>query len=287
MTILVTGATGQFGGLAVRHLLDRVPAAELAVSVRDPEKAADLAALGVQVRRGDFSEPESLAETFAGVDKLLLVSTNGPDEQRVAQHVNAIDAAVKAGVRYIAYTSVSDADTSPLELAAVHKATEERLRASGIPFTFLRNGMYHENYTPTLPGAVERGALASAAGEGRIATASRDDLALAAAIVVAGDGHENAIYELTGSTTWSFPELAATVAEITGKPLPHKDVTAEDLTAALLAAGLPDFLAEVIADIQVNIGKGVLSEVRPDLEKLLGRAPSTIEQAARAAFATA
>ncbi|TWP49978.1 NAD-dependent epimerase/dehydratase family protein [Lentzea tibetensis] len=252
MTILITGATGQFGGAAVRHLLDRTDEL-LAVSVRDPRKAQHLADRGVDVRQGDFTRPQTL--DFSGVDKLLLVSSEGDNDDRIAQHANAVAAAQQAGVGFIAYTSVTDADTSPLLLAQVHKATEERIRATGIPFSFLRNGMYHENYL----GLLAADEVATSAGDGRIASAARDDLALAAAIVPAGDGYENTVHELTGPAAWSFPELAGDR---------FRSVTDDDLRAA----GLP----EVIVDIFARAREGVFAQVRPDLEKLLGRTPAPI-----------
>jgi NAD(P)H dehydrogenase (quinone) len=265
MRTLITGATGQLGSLILKHALTRLPADRLAVSVRDPEKAEGL---GVEVRHGDFAGP--LADTFTGVDTLLLVSVDGPDEVRVELHRNAVRAAAEAGVRHIVYTSVTDADTSPLSLAAVHKATEEAIRATGIPFTFLRNGMYHENYLPQAPGPIVR-----AAGDGRVASAARDDLALAAAVVLSTPGHENAVYELTGSRAWSFDELAGLAGTT------HVKVSQEERVAGLKGFGLPDFVADLLADIEVNIGRGVLAEVRPDLEKLIGRAPTTIEDAVK------
>ncbi|MFI9814063.1 SDR family oxidoreductase [Saccharothrix variisporea] len=271
MTTLITGATGHLGSLILKHTLDRLPAADLAVSVRNPDKAD----LPVEVRLGDFARPETLATAFAGVDKLLLVSADGPDEVRVELHRNAVTAAVEAGVRHIVYTSVTDADTSPLSLAKVHKATEEMIRATGVPFTFLRNGMYHENYTGTLG----HGPVVAAAGDGVIASASRDDLALAAAVVLSTEGHENAVYELTGARAWGFAELA----ELAGTT--YQPVGKAERVAALEGFGLPPFLAELITDIEVNIGAGALAEVRPDLEKLIGRTPTPIDDAVRAALA--
>ncbi|MFI9010484.1 NAD(P)H-binding protein [Actinosynnema sp. NPDC053489] len=267
MTTLITGATGHLGSLILRHALTRLPADRLAVSVRDPRKAEGL---GVEVRPGDFDGP--LAEAFAGVETLLMVSVDGPDEIRVRRHLAAVRAAADAGVRHIVYTSVTDADTSPLLLARVHKATEDAIRATGIPFTFLRNGMYHENYLPHGPGPI-----VSAAGDGRIASASRDDLALAAAVVLSTPGHENTAYELTGPRAWSFDELAALAGTT------HERVAAADRVAALEGFGLPGFLVELLADVETNIARGALAEVRPDLEKLIGRPATTIEDAVRAA----
>lgn len=280
MTTLITGATGHLGALTVDHLLRRVPASDLAVSVRDPAKAAALAARGVEVRRGDFDHPESL--DFVGVDRLLLISTDGPDEARIAKQANAVRVAQEAGVGHLVYSSVIDAPTSPLGLAAVHRATEELVRASGIPFTFLRNGMYHENYTLQLPGALERGVLVGSAGDGRNASASRDDLALAAAVVLTTDGHENTAYELTGPSAWTFAELADLASRKTGKPLAYRNVTDEEYVAGLTAAGFPAFVAEIFADIHAGIRTGVLAEVRPDLEKLIGRPATPVADAVSA-----
>src|SRR2546426_267697 len=185
MTTLVTGATGHLGGLIVRHLRDRLPAGELAVSVRDTTKAAELAAAGIEVRHGDFDDPTTLPAAFAGVDALVLVSTDGADDVRIVQHATAVRAAAAAGVGFLAYTSITDAENSRVALAEVHRETERAIRASGIPYAFLRNNMYHENYLPQLPGALDRGVLATATGTGRIASATRDDYARAAAAVAA------------------------------------------------------------------------------------------------------
>jgi NAD(P)H dehydrogenase (quinone) len=280
MTTLITGATGNLGALTVGHLLRLVPAAELAVSVRDPAKAAGLAERGVEVRRGDFGRPETL--DFAGVDQPLLVSVDGPDTLRATGQVNALRAAQDAGVRQIIYTSVVDAPTSPLAVAGVHRATEELIRATGIPFTFLRNAMYTENFIPGLLGALDQGVLVGATGAGRDATASRDDLALAAAVVLSTDGHENAVYELTGPTAWTFAELAELAARISGKPLAHQDVSTAELAAGLRAAGLPEFVVEAFTDMQAVVRSGALATVRPDLAKLIGRPPTSIEDAVRA-----
>ncbi len=245
MTILITGATGQLGGAVLRYVLDRTDE-QVIVSVRDATKI-DLP--GIEVRQGDFDQPETL--DFRGVDKLLIVSSGAHDSAvRIQQHANAIAKAKEHGVGHVFYTSVTDADTSTLGVAEVHKAAEEAIRATGLTFTFLRNGMYHENYLPVL----EQEVVATSTKDGRIASAPRDDFALAAAVVLTTDGHDNAVYELTGSTSWSYPEVAGDR---------FRDVSDDDL----IAAGLPPFLV----DFNVAIRNGVLAEVRPDLEKLIGR----------------
>ncbi len=245
MTILITGATGQLGNAVVRYVLDRTNE-QVVVSVRDPRK---FTLDGVEVRQGDFEQSETL--DFRGADKLLIVSGEAPDAQtRIQQHRNAVAKAVEHGVGHILYTSITDADTSTVGVAVVHKATEEAIRATGIPFTFLRNGMYHENYVGVLSGDT----VAVSTKDGRVASAARDDFALAAAVALTTDGHENQVYELTGSTTWSFPELAGDK---------FRDVSDEDL----IAAGVP----ALFVDFFKAIREGVFAEVRPDLEKLIGR----------------
>ncbi|WP_439663074.1 NmrA family NAD(P)-binding protein [Lentzea sp. HUAS TT2] len=245
MTILITGATGQLGNAVLRYVLDRTNE-QVIVSVRDPKKITQE---GIEVRQGDFEQPETL--DFRGADKLLIVSGEAPDaDTRIQQHKNAVAKAVEHGVGHIFYTSLTDADTSTVGVAVVHKATEEAIRATGIPFTFLRNGMYHENYLGALAGDT----VAVSTKDGRIASAARDDYALAAAVALTTDGHENATYELTGSTAWSFPEVAGDR---------FQDVSDDDL----IAAGVP----AIFVDFFKAIREGVFAEVRPDLEKLIGR----------------
>lgn len=251
MTILITGATGQFGNAVVRHVLNRTDE-QVIVSVRTPEK---FTLEGVEVRQGDFNDPKTL--NFQGVDKLLIVSADDHDtDVRIKQHKNAIAKAVEHGVGHIFYTSLTDAATSPSLAAPVHKATEEAILATGVTYTFLRNGMYHENYL----GALAQDTVAISTKDGRVASASRDDFAQGAAAALTTPGHENQTYELTGSTSWSFPELAGDR---------YRDVTDEDL----IAAGVPPFLVDFFKSIR----NGVFAEVRPDLEKLLGRPTTPIK----------
>ena len=215
---LVTGASGQLGALAVDALLAKVPAAQIVALVRRSEAAAPLEAKGVGVRIGDYTAPAALEKAFTGIDRLLLISSSEVG-QRAAQHKNAIDAAKKAGVGFIAYTSILHADTSPLGLATEHRETEAALAASGIPHALLRNGWYTENKTGSIAPAVEHGAYPGAAGDGRISSATRGDYAEGAVAVLTADTVENgAIYELAGDTSYSMQDFAAAISEAAGKP---------------------------------------------------------------------
>ncbi|MFP2957410.1 SDR family oxidoreductase [Myxococcus sp. 1LA] len=271
--ILVTGATGKLGRLVVAGLLEKVPAKDIAVAVRDPSKAADIAAKGVQVRQADYSKPQTLGPALAGVDTLLLISSSEVG-QRAAQHQAVVDAAKKAGVRRIAYTSILHADTSGLALATEHKATEALIRASGIPFTFLRNGWYTENYTENLAPALEHGAIIGCSGAGRVAAATRADYAAAAVAVVTGSGHDNKVYELAGDTAFTAAELAAEVSRQAGKNVAYKDLPQADYAGALVGVGVPAPFAEVLADSDAGAARGELNDSSGDLKRLIGR-PTT------------
>ncbi|MDQ1646547.1 MAG: hypothetical protein QOJ50_2731, partial [Cryptosporangiaceae bacterium] len=221
--IAVTGASGHFGQLAVEALLARgVPAGEIAAVARTPEKIAGLAGRGVQVRKADYADPGSLDAAFAGVDTLLFVSGSEVG-QRISQHTNVVSAAARAGIRRIAYTSIVNGERNHSLLAREHLATEATIRESGIPYTFLRNGWYLENYTSQLPGYLERGVITGSADGGRISAATRADYAEAAAAVVTGDGHDNTAYELGGDEAFTMTELAALITEITGTHVEYHD----------------------------------------------------------------
>lgn len=285
MTILVTGATGQLGRLAIDALLRRgVPASDLAVLVRDPEKAADLAALGVDVRVGSYDDAASLDAAFAGVDRLLFVSGSEVGA-RVPQHQNVIDAAARAGVGLVAYTSITRADTSPLALAAEHRATEEALAASGLPHVLLRNAWYLENYTGQIPVALEHGAVLGAAGDGRVSAAARADYAEAAAAVVAGDGHAGRVYELGGDAAFTLSEYAAELASQAAAPVAYRDLSVAEYQAALVAAGLPDGYAGALADSDDGIKHGALLVESGDLSRLIGRPTTPLSDAVKQALA--
>lgn len=271
--ILVTAAGGQLGRLTIDALLKLVPASQIVAGLRDPAKGADLAARGVTVVAADYSKPETLDAAFKGIDRLLLISSNELG-QRVAQHRNVIDAAKKAGVKLIAYTSVLRADTSPLSVAKEHLPTEELIRASGIPFALLRNGWYTENYTASIPAALAHNALISSARDGRIASASRADYAAAAAAVLAGEGHAGKIYELAGDEAFTLEQFAAEITKQSGKTVAYVRLPEADFKAALLGAGLPPELAELIATSDTAAADGALFDDSRTLGKLIGR-PTT------------
>ncbi len=282
MTILVTGATGQLGSIVVETLLKTVSASKLAVSVRSPEKAAHLREQGVDVRHGDFDQPETLKSAFAGIDRLLIVSADGDNETRIRQHQNAVNAAKEAGVGFIAYTSVGKADTSTLGLAEVHRATEQAIRESGIPYSLLRNNWYVENELGSIQGVLHGAPWLNAAGDARIGWASRFDYAQAAAAVLAGEGHHNTVYELTGKPR-TQAELAAIAGEALGKEINVVDVDDAAFGEALKGAGLPDFVVDMIVGMQEAIRQGSLYVESDDLEKLLGRPAQPLAEVFKAA----
>lgn len=280
MSIVVTGATGQFGRIVVEELLRRgVPAGDVVATGRAVERLADLAERGVVVRRADYTEPETLRAAFAGADRLLFVS--GSDAgRRVPQHRAVIAAAVEAGVGQVAYTSILHADTSDLLLAAEHAETERLLAESGLPRVLLRNGWYIENYD--IPGAVQNG-LFGAAGEGRISAATRADLAVAAAAVLATDGHEGKAYEL-GGEAFTLAEFATEISRQSGREVTYTDLPEHEYVALLVGVGLPEGFAQVLADADRGAAKGALHVGTDDLVGLLGRPVTPLADAVRAAL---
>ncbi|MEK5397008.1 SDR family oxidoreductase [Paenibacillus sp. FSL K6-2859] len=270
MKIAITGATGQFGSLVIESLLKTVPAGDLVVSVRNPDKASDLKTRGVEVRHGDFDQPETLATAFAGVDRLLIVSADGDNETRIRQHKAAVDAAVKAGVGFIAYTSVGDAEKSELFLAEVHRVTEETIRATGIPFSFLRNNWYMENEVGSIQGAVAGAPWVTSAGSGKVGWAARGDYAEAAANVLTGEGHENTVYELSGKPL-TQDELTKIICDVIGKEIKMMQVDDEAYAKIMAEVGVPEAALPIVVAIQRGIREGWLDIVSDDLEKVLSR----------------
>lgn len=275
----VTGASGRLGRLVIEELLNRgVPASKIVAAARSPEKVADLTARGVLARQADYTAPESLDAAFAGVGKLLLVSSNQVG-RRIPQHENVVKAARKAGVGLLAYTSFPKADTAGMLIAAEHKATEEIIRDSGLPFVFLRNSWYVENYTDALPQTLERGAIIGCAGAGRVSAATRADFAAGAAAVLTGAGHENMVYELGGDQAFTLGELAAEISERSGRKVVYRDMSFDAYVEAVRGAGLPEPIARIIADADLGIARGDLLVESGALRRLIGRPTVTLADA--------
>ena len=271
--IAITGATGQLGQQVFANLLNTTAANQLVAVVRNPAKAEALSQKGVVVRQADYGDEAALTRALQGVDKLLIISSSEVG-QRAPQHRNIINAAKAAGVKFIAYTSLLHADTSPLGLADEHVATEKMLADSGIPYALLRNGWYTENYLASAPPALEHGVFIGAAGEGKIASATRADYAAAAARVITEDGHAGKVYELAGDHGWTLSELAAELAKQSGKNVVYQNLSQADFAAALKSVGLPAGLADMLADSDVGASKGGLFDDSHTRSKLIGR-PST------------
>lgn len=275
--IIVTGASGQLGRLVIDALLKKVPANQIVAAVRNPEKVADLAAVGVQIRHADYDKPETLEKAFQGADKLLLISANEVG-RRTPQHRAAINAAKKAKVGLIAYTSILRADTSPLPLAVEHKETEQLIKESDLPYVFLRNGWYTENYTAGIPTALQYGVVMGSAGNGRISSAARADYAEAAAAVLTQDKQAGRIYELAGDESYTLADFAALIAKKSGKAVSYQDLPEAEYQAALIGAGLPDWLATLLAESDVGASKGGLFDDTHQLSKLIGHPTTPLEK---------
>lgn len=278
MKMLVTGATGKLGTKVVETLLKTVPASQLAVSVRNPEKAEGLRARGVDVRQGDFDRPETLDAAFSGIDRLLIISADGDNETRIRQHTNAVEAAARAKVNFIAYTSLGNADKSSLFLAPVHRTTEEAILKTGIPYSFLRNNWYLENEIATIQAVMAGAPWVTSAGGGKVGWALQLDYAEAAAAVLAGNGHENTIYELSGKPM-TQEELASILGTVLGKEIPVQQVDDATYANIMKGAGVPEFVIPLLVEIQAGIREGALDIESNDFEKLLGRPTTPIDKA--------
>ncbi|MGA8008175.1 MAG: SDR family oxidoreductase [Thiomonas sp.] len=281
--IVVTGATGQLGRLVIAALLKEVPASQIIAAVRDEQKARDLAALGVQIRLADYNQPASWDAALQGADKVLLISSSEIG-QRARQHKAVIDAAKRAGVKLLAYTSVLHAETSVLGLAGEHRDTEAALGASGVPFVLLRNGWYTENYAMGIPTALSLGAVYGCAGDGRISSAARADYAQAAAVVLTRDNQAGKVYELAGDTSYTLSEFAAEISRQSGKTIPYVNLPEGEYKKALLGAGLPEFVAELLANSDTGVSKGALFNDGKQLSQLIGRPTSALATAVKEAL---
>ncbi|CAM3815124.1 SDR family oxidoreductase [Deinococcus frigens] len=281
--IAITGATGHLGQLTIDVLLERgTPASEIVALARNPEKALGLAAKGVAVRLADYTLPDTLNAALEGIDKLLLISSNDVVDRATPQR-NVVDAAKAVGVKSLAYTSILRADTADMKMAADHKTTEEAIRASGVPFVFLRNGWYMENYN--VAQAAQSGTLAGSAGDGRISAASRADYAAAAAAALTLPDQDNTIYELGGDSAFTLEELAAEIATQSGRPVTYQDMPETAYFEMLKGFGLPAPLADKLADADANAQEGELHSDSGDLGRLIGRPTTTLKEAVQAGLA--
>jgi NAD(P)H dehydrogenase (quinone) len=278
--IAITGATGQLGHHVIESLLKTVPASQIVAIVRNPAKAEFLSAQGVVVRQGDYRDEAALKTALHGVEKLLLISSSEVG-QRTPQHRNVINAAKAAGVKFIAYTSLLHADVSPLGLADEHVETEAMLAESGIPYALLRNGWYSENYLASAPAALAHGVFIGAAGEGKIASATRADYAAAAARVIGEGNHAGKVYELAGDNGWTLSQLAAELAKQSGKNVVYQNLSQADFAAALKSVGLPDGLADMLADSDVGASKGGLFDDSRTLSTLIGRPTTSLSESVK------
>lgn len=278
MTIGITGATGQLGRLVVAQIKTKLPASDLVALVRSPDKAADL---GIAAREADYTQPAKLDAALKGIDTLLLISSNDVG-QRGAQHQTVVTAAKKAGVKRIVYTSILHADTSGIDLAAEHRTSEAAIKASGIPYTFLRNGWYSENYAAGIQGAVAGGVLYGAAGNGKIAATPRADYAAAAVAVLTTPGHDGKTYELAGDSAFTLAELAAEISKLAGKAIPYTNLSVADYAKGLASHGVPEAFANMIAGWEVPISQGALFDDSKTLSKLIGRPTTSLSDAVKA-----
>jgi NAD(P)H dehydrogenase (quinone) len=278
MKMLVTGATGKLGTKIVETLLKTIPASQLVVSVRNPEKAEGLGARGVEVRHGDFDQPETLDTAFAGIDRLLIISADGDNETRIRQHSNAVAAAERAQVKFIAYTSIVNAMESKNLFAPTHQATEEAILKTGIPYSFLRNNWYLENEIPSIQGILAGAPWVTSAENGKVGWALQQDYAEAAAVVLSGNGHENTTYELSGKLL-TQEELVSAISILLGKEVPVQQVDDATYADIMKGVGVPDFLVPLLVDIQKSIREGTLAIESNDFEKLVGHPVTPISEA--------
>ncbi|GIG55442.1 SDR family oxidoreductase [Demequina activiva] len=279
-TYAVTGSSGQLGRRIVHALLDlHVSPFDVIALARDTATIDDLAALGVRVRHADYDEPASLEVALEGVDRLVLVSGSEVGK-RAEQHRAVITAAQQAGVKRIAYTSLLKADSSSVGLAPEHVETERALADSSIETAVLRNSWYTENYTAQIPGYRERGAIVAAAGDASVSTATRADLADAAAAAITADAVKP-VYELAG-TTFTFAQLAHTISSVTGTEVTYTSVSVEELAAGMVEGGMDEGTAQFWASIDASIARGDLATDSTDLRDLIGREPTSLEEAVRA-----
>lgn len=280
--MLITGASGQLGQLVIDFLIQKGASDDIVALVRSDEQAASFAEKGIATRFGDYDKPETLSAAFEGIDRLLLISSSNL-QSRFPQHEAAVNAAKEAGVGFIAYTSILQAAESPMALALDHKQTEELIAASGIPHTFLRNGWYSENRMMTLAQDIEIGQHFGATGNGKFSFAPRQDYAEAAAIVMLG-GYDGQILELAGDEGVSLQAYAEILTKLSGKPVAYVNLPEADLTQGMVGAGLPEFLAKLLASTDAAVEGGALFDDSKTLSKIIGHPTTPLEDTVRAAL---
>jgi len=282
MSLIVTGASGHLGSLVVESLLERGVAPEQIVATgRRLDALAPFAARGVRTAELDYSRPETIDAVLSAGDTVLLVSGSEVG-QRAAQHQNVIDAAVRAGAARIVYTSAPHATTSELVLAPEHKATEEAILASGLPYTILRNNWYSENYADTIAQATATGFFIGSVGSGLVASASRKDYADAAAVALTSPDLAGSIFELSGDTAWDYTDLAAAISTVAGREVEYRDLSPEEQADALRGFGLDEGTIGFVVALDGNIRDGLLSETSGDLSRLIGRPTTPLVDGLRA-----
>ncbi len=280
--LLITGASGHLGRLVIEHVRRLDPDADITAMVRASQAADALAPFRVSARIGDYTDPASLDAALTGIDRLLLISSSVLG-QRVAHHKNVIEAATRARVSLVAYTSVLRADTSELSLAAEHLETEKMLRECGLPFVVLRNGWYLENDTAMLAPAIAQGAIIGSAGDGRLSSASRSNYAEAAALALVHGAPAGTVYELAGDEAFTLTQLAAEVSRRTGKTVGYRNMSEAEYRTALLGMGLPDAMATMVAQTSALTAKGALEDHGRVLSRFIGHPTTSLADAVAAA----
>lgn len=278
--ILITGATGNLGRATVSFLLKKVPASEIAVLVRDANKVSDLKDLGVSIRIGDYHDNDSLLAAMKGIEKVFLISSNDFND-RLGQHKRVTDAAKEAGVKQIIYTSVSmqNSEKSALnQIMGEHFDTEKHILASGLTYTFLRDNLYADVIPMFVGEHVLEHGINLPAGNGKVPYAVRKDIAEAAANILAGEGHENKIYEISNVESYSYQDVANLLSELSGKTIPYRDIPVADFSRAMAEAGVPEAIIGFTIGFATATKDGDFDIPHTHLQELLGRKPTSLKQ---------
>jgi NAD(P)H dehydrogenase (quinone) len=283
--INITAATGQLGQLIVKQLVEQLKStSQISVTVRDPNKAAEFAKAGIKVHQADYSDPEALKAAFIGTDTLLLISGVAGVEERIQQHRNVVDAAKVAGVKRILYTSFIDPDAkSPFPFAAIHKDTENYIKASGLTWTLLRPGIYAD--IDRAKQSLQAGVLRAISGDKGISYITRYDLARAAVGAQVGDGHANKTYVITSPASVTYRQFAALVSKISGRDIPFQQITEEQLRAGLEQAHLPEYVIGIVVGLERTVAQGRLEIVGDGVAALTGTPAADFESVLREALA--